>query len=171
MGTRKKVEEIQEETLELAKDDITKAVPDQPAAVSDPVAAAVAAIKSLSATKELQPLSSGALVDPGRKVYQQSDIDHLQEQIDWLYRKNLFTIYSGAASHAITFEPGGVFLLFITWGSQCNFYFVNSGTSTAYSKTLVDQMSGDVTVTRDGLTYTYTSTAGNSLSAFVKRLN
>ena len=136
----------------------------------DPIKDAMRMIQAAQAAP-LKGYDAGKAVDPGTKVFRQSDLDYLQEQIDWLYRKNLFTLYSGASSHAIAFEPGGVFLVFITWGSVCNFYFVNSGTSTAYSKTLVDQMSGDVTVTRDGLTYTYASTAGNNLSVFVKRIN
>lgn len=167
MATRKKnIEpEAEIETKELEVKD---------APVLDPIAAATAAVAAMQSgggSGELEVYSAGKLIDSGNKVYLQSDLDDLQAQIDWLNRKNLFTFYSGAASHAVAFEPGGAFIVFITWGSACNFYFVNSGTTTAYSKTLIDQMENDITVTRDGLTYTYASTAGHSLSVFVKRMN
>lgn len=50
----------------------------------DPIAAAVKAITEPNASGELAALTSGGLVDPGTKVFRQSDIDHLQAEIDVL---------------------------------------------------------------------------------------
>lgn len=48
----------------------------------DPIAAAVKAITEPNASGELAALTSGGLVDPGTKVFRQSDIDRLQAEID-----------------------------------------------------------------------------------------
>lgn len=50
----------------------------------DPIAAAVKAITEPNASGELAALTSGGLVDPGTKVFKQSDIDRLQAEIDAL---------------------------------------------------------------------------------------
>lgn len=50
----------------------------------DPIAAAVKAITDSNASGELAALTSGGLVDPGTKVFRQSDIDRLQAEIDGL---------------------------------------------------------------------------------------
>lgn len=50
----------------------------------DPIAAAVKAITEPNASGELAALTSGGLVDPGTKVFRQSDIDRLQAEIDAL---------------------------------------------------------------------------------------
>lgn len=80
MATRKKnVEpEAEIETKELE-------VKDAPAL--DPIAAAtaaVAAIQSGGGSGELEVYSAGKLVDSGKKIFLQSDIDNLQAQIDSL---------------------------------------------------------------------------------------
>lgn len=54
------------------------------AAELDPIAAAVKAITEPNASGELAALTSGGLVDPGTKVFRQSDIDRLQAEIDGL---------------------------------------------------------------------------------------
>ena len=48
----------------------------------DPIAAAVKAITEPNASGDLAALTSGGLVDPGTKVFRQSDIDRLQAEID-----------------------------------------------------------------------------------------
>lgn len=50
----------------------------------DPIAAAVKAVGEPAASGELTALTSGGLVDPGTKVFRQSDIDRLQSEIDAL---------------------------------------------------------------------------------------
>lgn len=50
----------------------------------DPIAAAVKALGDPDPSGELAALTSGDLVDPGTKVFRQSDIDRLQAEIDAL---------------------------------------------------------------------------------------
>lgn len=55
--------------------------------VIDPIAEAVKQIQATAAP--IKNYDAGELVDPGQKVYQQSDIDRLQAQIDELKAKML----------------------------------------------------------------------------------
>lgn len=80
MATRKKSTEVEAdlETKELE-------VKDSPA--MDPIAAATAAITALQSgggSGELEAYPAGKLVDTGKKVFLQSDLDDLQAQIDSL---------------------------------------------------------------------------------------
>lgn len=96
MATRKKAaetaEEIKETTLEEVK---------APAEL-DPIAAATAAITALGTaggSGELSAYTAGKAVDPGKKVYLQSDLDILQAQIDALSAQlTAFTKGSSMAS-------------------------------------------------------------------------
>lgn len=64
----------------------------------DPIAAAVKAITEPNATGELAALTSGGLVDPGTKVFRQSDIDRLQAEIDGLQSILDYALVKGDAT-------------------------------------------------------------------------
>lgn len=89
---------------------------------------------------------------------------------DW---KNgyIYQTASGTSTKTITLDPSSAYFVFITFGSWANFYFLNSTTTRAYIKQIVDQMSGDITTSYDGLSATFTSTAGNAFTLFARKLN
>lgn len=75
------------------------------------------------------------------------------------------------SSKTITLDPTSAYIVFITYGSWVNFYFLNSTTIRAYIKEITDQMSADIVATYDGLSVTFTSTAGNAFTLFARKLN
>lgn len=89
---------------------------------------------------------------------------------DW---KNgyIYQTASGTSTKTITLDPSSAYFVFITFGSWANFYFLNSTTTRAYIKQIVDQMSGDITTSYDGLSATFQSTAGNAFTLFARKLN
>lgn len=89
---------------------------------------------------------------------------------DWV-NGYIYQTAGGTSTKTITLDPTSAYLVFITFGSSINFYFLNSTTTRAYIKTLTDQMSADITTTYDGLSVTFTSTAGNAFTLFARKLN
>lgn len=89
---------------------------------------------------------------------------------DW---KNgyIYQTAAGTSSKTITLDKSSAYFVFITFGSWANFYFLNSTTTRAYIKQIVDQMSGDITTSYDGLSATFQSTAGNAFTLFARKLN
>ena len=89
---------------------------------------------------------------------------------DW---KNgyIYQTASGTSTKTITLDPSSAYFVFITFGSWANFFFLNSTTNRAYIKQIVDQMSGDITTSYDGLSATFQSTAGNAFTLFARKLN
>jgi hypothetical protein len=89
---------------------------------------------------------------------------------DWV-NGYIYQTAGGTSTKTITLDPTSAYLVFITFGSSINFYFLNSTTTRAYIKTLTDQMSADITTAYDGLSVTFTSTAGNAFTLFARKLN
>lgn len=70
----------------------------------------------------------------------------------------------------ITLDTSSAYLVIITSGSDANMYFFNSTSTTAYSKTLIEQLTG-MTITIDGLTVTFSSESINLFTIFARKLN
>lgn len=70
----------------------------------------------------------------------------------------------------ITLDTSSAYLVIITSGSDANMYFFNSTSTTAYSKTLIEQLTG-MTITIDGLTVTFSSETINLFTIFARKLN
>ena len=75
------------------------------------------------------------------------------------------------SAKTITLDPTSAYIVFITYGSGVNFYFLNSTTARAYIKEITDQMNADIVTTYDGLSVTFTSTAGIFFTLFARKLN
>ncbi len=83
----------------------------------------------------------------------------------------IYQTAGGTSTKTITLEPSAAYVVFLTFGSWCNVYFLNSTTTRAYIKTVVDQMNADITATYTDLSVTFTSTAGNAFTLFAKRIS
>lgn len=86
---------------------------------------------------------------------------------DW---KNGYIYRTTSQSKEITLDPTSAYFVVITFGSNANFYFMNSTSTTAYNKTLVEQIEG-ITRTISGLTVTFSSETVTSFTLFARKLN
>lgn len=86
---------------------------------------------------------------------------------DW---KNGYIYRTTSQNKAITLDPTSAYFVVITFGSNANFYFMNSTSTTAYNKTLVEQIEG-ITRTIDGLTVTFSSETVTAFTLFARKLN
>lgn len=97
MATRKKTTEPEAEIE-------TKELEVEKSPALDPIAAATAAVAAMQSgggSGELEVYSAGKLVDSGKKIFLQSDLDNLQAQIDALNAQlNAITKGSGLSSGA-----------------------------------------------------------------------
>lgn len=89
---------------------------------------------------------------------------------DWV-NGYIYQTAAGTSTKTITLDPSSAYLVFISFGSTLNMYFLNSTTARAYIKELIDQMSADITTSYDGLSVTFASTAGNAFTLFARKLN
>lgn len=86
---------------------------------------------------------------------------------DW---KNGYIYRTTSQNKAITLDPTSAYFVVITFGSNANFYFMNSTSTTAYNKALVEQIEG-ITRTIDGLTVTFSSETVTAFTLFARKLN
>lgn len=86
---------------------------------------------------------------------------------DW---KNGYIYRTTSQSKEITLDPTSAYFVVITFGSNANFYFMNSTSTTAYNKTLVEQIEG-ITRTISGLTVTFSSETVTAFTLFARKLN
>lgn len=86
---------------------------------------------------------------------------------DW---KNGYIYRTTSQSKEIILDPTSAYFVVITFGSNANFYFMNSTSTTAYNKTLVEQIEG-ITRTISGLTVTFSSETVTSFTLFARKLN
>lgn len=122
-----------------------------------------------------QPAGSTTRVKPGYiydgfsgGIFRDPKITEIESKINSAY---IYQIAGGTSTKTITLEPSAAYVVFLTFGSWCNVYFLNSTTTRAYIKTVIDQMNTDITTTYTDLSVTFTSTAGNAFTLFAKRIS
>ena len=134
-----------------------------------------AGLKSGSIQTITQPTGSTTRVKPSYiydgfsgGILRDPKITEIESKYNSAY---IYQIAGGTSTKTITLEPSAAYVVFLTFGSWCNVYFLNSTTIRAYIKTVVDQMNADITATYTDLSVTFTSTAGNAFTLFAKRIS
>lgn len=122
-----------------------------------------------------QPSGATTKVEPGYiydgfngAVIRDPKINEIESKINSGY---INQTAGGTSAKTITLEPSAAYVVFLTFASNCNVYFLNSTTVRVYIKNVADQMSADITVTSTDLSVTFTSTAGNAFTLFAKRIS
>ena len=122
-----------------------------------------------------QPTGATTQVKPGYVydgfsggIVRDPKITEIESKINSSY---IYQTAGGTSTKTITLDPSAAYVVFLTYGSWCNVYFLNSTTTRAYIKTVVDQMSADITATYTDLSVTFTSTAGNAFTLFAKKFS
>lgn len=134
-----------------------------------------AGLKPGSVTTINQPSGATTKVEPGYiydgfngAVIRDPKINEIESKINSGY---IYQTAGGTSRKTITLDPSAAYVVFLTYGSWCNVYFLNSTTTRAYIKTVVDQMSADIVTSYSDLSVTFTSTAGNAFTLFAKRIS